>query len=392
MMPAARLGDNVAHTHAGLGMGLGILAGVVAGAVIVGATVATGGAALAVVAAVGGAAGLISFGGLKGMHIGEASMGPPCGSFVVGSRNVFVNGRPATFTLGSAASCSKESGGPIPLATGSSTVMLNFGLAGREGEKVGCSALSVKRTSPDVFIGGASAQDPRVAIQPEVPGWAVTALEVLGIAGALAALPYSIVCLGVMGTIEITATGMLGSAVGGQAMRSLGRAMGMSEAGVRTIEAAGELGGGMAAGRVGVKGIQSDRRALAQSFYETQGMPAKNIPDHLKGIDFNRPVEVVDLPSNKVLGQSQVPGGRQGNYYTEPGTAPTSVGINPQGTDYNTGAVVDKVETPFTTQGTVPVLKSTAAPVVDNWSVKGVDYPTEGGGTQYFSMTKGSFK
>lgn len=83
--------------------------------------------------------------------------------------------------------------------TGAATVAINFGLAGYEGEKLGCSALSIKRTSPDVFIGGPSANDPRVAIQPEVPGLAVTGLQVLGIAGALMALPYSIVALGVGG-------------------------------------------------------------------------------------------------------------------------------------------------------------------------------------------------
>lgn len=82
-------------------------------------------------------------------------------------------------------------------------------MAGRKGEKVGCSALSITQVSPDVFIGGDSAQDPRVAIQPEVPPWAVTALQVLGVAGAIAATPYSIVALGVAGTI---ATGVLGTA------------------------------------------------------------------------------------------------------------------------------------------------------------------------------------
>lgn len=152
-MPAARLGDDIAHSQAGLGMLLGVLGGVVAGAVLIGATVATGGAALAVVAAVGGAAGLTSFGGLAGMNIGGAMMGPPTGKFILGSPNVLINSRPATLTFVSMAVCLKEAGVPIPLATGASTVMINIGMAGREGEKLGCSAVSVKSTSPDVMIG-----------------------------------------------------------------------------------------------------------------------------------------------------------------------------------------------------------------------------------------------
>jgi uncharacterized Zn-binding protein involved in type VI secretion len=256
-MPAARLGDDIAHSQAGLGMLLGVLGGVVAGAVLVGATVATGGAALAVVAAVGGAAGLTSFGGLAGMNIGAAMMGPPTGKFVVGSPNVLVNNRPATMTFISMAACAKEAGVPIPLATGSSTVFINECMAGREGEKLGCSAISVKMTSPDVFIGGESAQDPRVDIKPEVPEWAVTALQVLGVAGAVLALPFAIATVGVAATIGGAVLGYVGAQYGGRAGRALGEALGMSEAGKRAMEAGGQFLGGMLGGAAGVKGVRA---------------------------------------------------------------------------------------------------------------------------------------
>ncbi|MBQ1542671.1 MAG: hypothetical protein IIZ63_11770 [Caulobacteraceae bacterium] len=256
-MPAARLGDDIAHSQAGLGMLLGVLGGVVAGAVLIGATVATGGAALAVVAAVGGAAGLTSFGGLAGMNIGGAMMGPPTGKFILGSPNVLINSRPATLTFVSMAVCLKEAGVPIPLATGASTVMINIGMAGREGEKLGCSAVSVKSTSPDVMIGGESAQDPRVDIKPEVPGWAVTALEVLGVAGVVLALPYAIATVGVAATVGGLALGYLGGKVGGMAGRALGESLGMSEAGVRAMEAGGQFLGAMVGGAAGVKGVKA---------------------------------------------------------------------------------------------------------------------------------------
>jgi uncharacterized Zn-binding protein involved in type VI secretion len=258
MMPAARVGDDIAHSNAGTGMLLGILAGAAVGAVLVAATVATGG--LALVAAAGAAASLVSAGGLSGMYIGEASMGPPCGKFVTGSPNVFVNGRPATFTAGSFAACSKESGTPLPLATGSSTVFINFGMAGRQTEKIGCSAQSVPVVSPNVFIGGESAQDPRVAITPEVPAWAVTTLKVLGIAGAIAALPFAIATVGVAATIGGAVLGYVGAIGGAAGGRALGEALGMSEAGIRSLEVAGGFLGGMVGGAAGTKGTQAFNR------------------------------------------------------------------------------------------------------------------------------------
>lgn len=246
-LPAARVGDDIAHSHAGLGMALGIGIGILAGAVLVGATIATGGAALAVVAAVGGAAAMTSAGGLGGEYIGEASMGSPCGAFVTGSPNVFVNDLPATFTFRSFASCSKDSG-PQALATGAASVMINDGLAGRRDEKVACSAKSVPKVSPNVFIGGPSASDPRVQITPEVPRWAVTGLEILGVAGALLALPYSIVALGVAGTIGSGLAGAAGSLALGMAARPIGEAMGLSETTIRAMEVGGGLIGGALAG------------------------------------------------------------------------------------------------------------------------------------------------
>ncbi|WP_229726770.1 PAAR domain-containing protein [Sphingomonas alpina] len=255
MPPAARVGDDIAHSNAGTGMLLGILAGAAIGAVLVAATVATGG--LALVAAAGAAAGMVSAGGLGGMYIGEASMGPPCGKFVTGSTNVFINGRPATFTFGSFALCSKDGSTPIPLATGSSTVMINIGLAGRQDEKIGCSAKSVPQVSPNVFIGGASAQDPRVTITPEVPAWAVTTLTVLGIAGAIAALPFAIATVGVAATIGGVVLGFAGAHFGAQGGRALGEALGLSEAGIRSLEIAGGFLGGMAGGVAGTKGTQA---------------------------------------------------------------------------------------------------------------------------------------
>ncbi|WP_260597600.1 polymorphic toxin type 46 domain-containing protein [Sphingomonas endolithica] len=389
MQPAARVGDDIAHSNAGIGMLRGVLVGAAVGAVLIGATIATGG--LALVAAAGAAAGMVSAGGLGGMYIGEASMGPACGKFVTGSPNVFINGRPATFTAGSTASCSKDGGSPIPLATGSSTVFINFGMAGRQTEKIGCSAQSVPQVSPNVFIGGASAQDPRVAIQPEVPAWAVTTLKVLGIAGAVAALPFAVATAGVAATLAIGAASTIGSiglAIGG---RALGEALGLSEANTRALEVGGGLVGGMLGGRAGVGAVRGQRAAVAQRFYEDQGFAQKDIPGHIKGINLDRPVSVATIPKDTPVTQYQVPGGRQGNYYAPPGTPASKLGISPEGVSRTTGAVVNKTPLTYTTTRDVQVLRSTAASVDDTWSVPGTTYRAEGGGTQYFVTDKGAF-
>jgi uncharacterized Zn-binding protein involved in type VI secretion len=249
-MPAARVGDPIAHSNAGMGMLLGALVGVAAGAVLIGATVATGG--LVLVAAVGAAASLTSFGGLSGMYIGAASMGPPTGALVIGSPNVFINGRPATMTFMAMAACSKDPG-PIPLATGSSTVMINFGMAGREAETMGCSAKVIAPCSPDVIIGGPSAQDPRVTIQPEVPQWAVDGLMVLGVVGIALTLPFAYGAVGLGGIIGGGAIGYGAGLAGGAGMRALGESMGLSKSTIRAMEVAGQFGGGMLGGRFGAQ-------------------------------------------------------------------------------------------------------------------------------------------
>jgi uncharacterized Zn-binding protein involved in type VI secretion len=305
-MPAARVGDPIAHSNAGLGMALGVLAGVAAGALLVGATIATGGAALAVVAAVGGAAALTSFGGLKGMHIGAASMGPPTGMLVLGAPTVLINSKQATMTAIAMATCAKDPG-PIPLATGSSTVIIFGGMAGREGETMGCSAKVVAPCSLNVVIGGASAQDPRVAIQPEVPEWAVTGLQMLGVAGAILALPYSVVALGVGGTVAAGVLGAAGGFVGGKAMRALGESMGLSEGWVRAMEASGELGGGMLGGAAGARRFGTPRPPTPSQM--ARGWQGKG---DYPGVDRYRDIT---LKKGTVIYAGH-PG--QGNYYTTP--------------------------------------------------------------------------
>ena len=300
-------------------------------------------------------------------------------------------------TLVATATCADHSGTP-PLATGAATVFVNGKPAGRIGEKVGCSALSIEPASPNVMIGGPSASDPAVVVTPEVPAWAVTALQVMGVAGAVMALPYAIATVGVAATIGGGAGGYLGAAGLGAAGHALGKAMGLSETGVRSLEVGGQFLGGLVGGGVGTRGgtwtdarylpgrsprTIAARQALARNYYEAQGWPPARIDQHVSGIDFSRPVRPVTLPANSELSQWQTPGGRQGNYFAPANESPDRLGISPNAADAS-GNVISRTQTQYLSSEQTGALRSTAAPVNDTWSIPGQTVPTSGGGTQYF--------
>jgi hypothetical protein len=79
--------------------------------------------------------------------------------------------------------------------------------------------------------------------------------------------------------------------------------------------------------------------------------------------------------------QFQRKNGNQGSYYTDEGTKPTEIGISPyaRGKD---GRYESKEAKRYDMNSNAPYLESTAAPVNDNWSVKGQDVPAKGGGVQ----------
>ncbi|WP_369124959.1 MULTISPECIES: polymorphic toxin type 46 domain-containing protein [unclassified Pseudomonas] len=85
--------------------------------------------------------------------------------------------------------------------------------------------------------------------------------------------------------------------------------------------------------------------------------------------------------------------GPQGNYYSlNPATSPSKLGIGPLGDNRAAGTVELKLQGIYRTTEKTPVLKSTAKPIDDTWSVKGMTQPSSGGGTQVFSSAKGNFE
>lgn len=119
----------------------------------------------------------------------------------------------------------------------------------------------------------------------------------------------------------------------------------------------------------------ADRQQLARSFYSDLGWPAARIDSHVAGIDFNEPVVVETLLPGTVVGQWQMPGGKVGNYFAPLGTEASQLGINPAGRVLGT----------YSPSEPVKVLRSTAAPIIDTWTVPGKPYSAQGGGTQFFT-------
>ena len=134
-------------------------------------------------------------------------------------------------------------------------------------------------------------------------------------------------------------------------------------------------------GGLGNAGITAaTRQATARSFYEAAGWSEGRISNHMAGIDFLQPVDVVALPQGELVVQHVA--GPVGNYFAPLGTPAGSLGINPAG----------RVSTIFATGSDVSVLRSTAAPIVDTWTVPGAPFRASGGGTQYFTTNPDLFR
>lgn len=144
-----------------------------------------------------------------------------------------------------------------------------------------------------------------------------------------------------------------------------------------------------------------NKLTLAYNFYRDQGLADTEIGTHLKGIDFNGPVEIVTMPPPRQLAQWQIPplGGespRVGSYWTIPrATTPRSLGINPQGPrfDPNKGRassrqMMDRTEFTFECPldtPPIPTLRTTAAPIIDDWTDRNNPRAVYGGAPQHFS-------
>jgi hypothetical protein len=146
---------------------------------------------------------------------------------------------------------------------------------------------------------------------------------------------------------------------------------------------------------------------LAYEFYRDQGFPQAEIGSHLKGIDFNNPVEIVTMPPPKLLSQWQIPAlgteaPRVGCYWMIPrASTPRSLGINPEGPRFapdkgrpSSSVMMTRTQFNFKCSDDtpqMPVLRSSAAPIIDDWTDKRNPRNVYGGGIQHFSRELGDY-
>ena len=178
-----------------------------------------------------------------------------------------------------------------------------------------------------MLIGGPSAHDAAVPITPEVPAWATDSLKVMGIAGALLALPFSVATVGVAATIGGGVGALVGGGLATKGARMAGEAMHLSEPTIRSMEVGGGLFGSLVGGGAGVKGVQGVQAGLASRAAETQavnfakGWQGKG---EYPGVDPWRGTTL--QPGTKIYGGT--PG--QGNFYMDEAAVANSGG-NKQG-------------------------------------------------------------
>jgi hypothetical protein len=149
------------------------------------------------------------------------------------------------------------------------------------------------------------------------------------------------------------------------------------------------------------------RKKVAADFYkEKGGLKPDEAENHMKGIDFNKPVKTgpppqIESPQNCY----QNPGGnpaKPGQYFAKDGNSPDSLGIANEGAafgpppdnKYGQGPIGPKQSTTYNMDPKTEYMQSTAAPVKDTWSSPAnshgpaKEYDTGGGGTQDYVPRK----
>ncbi len=123
-----------------------------------------------------------------------------------------------------------------------------------------------------------------------------------------------------------------------------------------------------------------ERLEIAQAFYEQTGWSQEKIANHLLGIDFNHPVEIVTLHPGDVVKQWVDPKKAAGNYF-DADAQPEELGLYP-------ASVAPRELRTFVVSKETTVLKSTAASIRVDW-LKGLPpVVAKGGAQQYFSQPK----
>lgn len=249
-LAAAHVSHEIEHSSAMMGFLVGAAVGLGV-AVFVAATVLTGGATLAVVAAVGGIVAATGGGALAGMALGGISKNPR-GAISAGSANVKYGPArlPAARVDIDLVGCLDH--GPKLIATGSDSVFINNFPAVRHDDKTVCDG-TIKSDLTHIGIGAETVQ--YLEIEGEVPAWMIQLAQGMVIVGGAVALGFGAAAAYAAGGLcslvafgGTAAGGFLGGLGGAYVGGELGYALGGDDG--RVI---GEIFGGMAGGIFGAK-------------------------------------------------------------------------------------------------------------------------------------------
>ena len=134
--------------------------------------------------------------------------------------------------------------------------------------------------------------------------------------------------------------------------------------------------------------VRNERRQFARKFYEEAGFKKTEIEAHLRGIDYEKPITIENVPPSQSFYQYQsIRDGkfRRGSYYTtDKNATPSKLGIYDKFVFRKKGREFSKWRMEINKIKPQRALKSTAAGIIDDWSVPGKAYKTEGGAVQYF--------
>lgn len=422
---------NITHSQQAGWMGGGMIAGAILGAVVgvaviglaTAATIFTGGLAAPTLIPALILAGSIFTGAYMGGNLGAihgSFQTDPKGHIRQGEAAILLNGKQAA-TCGSLIHCD-DHGDDKRIAEGSASVFFNKLPAARVGDKGECECTIGKGVGP-IYVGGGTAGC-GLTVGHEVPAWLRYLHTGTGWAGAICLFAAGGLGMAVRGVAYIVPRLLLGTGVGygvteyggrpvgGDIGESIdkalggdgreGRAMG-GEAGADVAS----IGAGVGMGKLGLfsKGPVTADRTVVTDFLKINGVPPTVQTQIRSGIDFTKPVEITTIKSGTPVeqwvgavdaaklspGQQAGSGNGLGSWVTEPGTQPPDVGLT-QG---------DRVNIPLEANQDIPVIKSTAAPIVDTWTNGQNGLPTNsvkswspfqmnrgtfapGGGTQYY--------
>ena len=205
MLQAARFGDEISHTS----QRSGIIAGVLIGALIVGAAAAavvSGGTAVPFMIGLGAVLIGAGAGGAIGRWIGSDLT--PKGAINKGAATVRINGMAAARSCIDTALCQDHTLQLI--AKGSLNVFVEGFPIARISD-IGACSFTISKGSPNVFIGEATGACPGIEITPEIEPWLEMLPTILGVAGSYC-LGFG--ALGWAGSALSTGLGFGGSLIG----------------------------------------------------------------------------------------------------------------------------------------------------------------------------------